>query len=68
MPGISLHLYWPPRQGSWIRSIREMMDQKKKSLNHEVAGSISGCVDNSGSTSHMCSNVKQLERVEGERN
>jgi hypothetical protein len=45
-----------------------MMDQKKKSLNHEVAESISGCVDNSGSTSHMCSNVKQLERAEGERN
>jgi hypothetical protein len=45
-----------------------MMDQKKKSLNHEVAESISGCVDNSGSTSQMCSNVKQLERAEGERN
>jgi hypothetical protein len=47
-----------------------MMDQKKKSLNHELAEStcISGCVDNSGSTSHMCSNMKQLERVEGERN
>jgi hypothetical protein len=45
-----------------------MMDQKKKSLNHEVAESVFGCVDDNGSTSHMCSNVKQLGRVEGERN
>lgn len=45
-----------------------MMDQKKKSLDHEVAESISGCVDDSGSTSHMCSHVNRVERVEGERN